>query len=187
MSDIITIPNTFQTATSNIPLANLDQNFTTVSTTINGINDGTVTLQNPTLGTVGASTLNVTNSVTAGGSIVANGSGKIGYTTGAGGAVTQLTSKTTGVTLNEATGKITMFSSTSIGANSSVTFTLTNSVIEANDLMVLNHTSGGTSGAYTLNAQCAAGSANITVRNVTAGALAQAVVIGFAVIKSVVA
>ena len=45
--------------------------------------------------------------------------------------------------------------------------------------------SGGTAGAYALNAQCAAGSAAINVRNVTAGNLAEAIVIRFAVIKAV--
>jgi hypothetical protein len=38
-----------------------------------------------------------------------------------------------------------------------------------------------------LNAQAAAGSASINVRNVTASALDQAIVIGFAVIKAVTA
>ena len=49
----------------------------------------------------------------------------------------------------------------------------------------MNHISAGTAGAYTLNAQCAAGSASINVRNVTAGNLAEAIVIRFAVVKAV--
>jgi hypothetical protein len=75
----------------------------------------------------------------------------------------------------------------SLAAATTVTFTLTNSTIAATDLLVLNHTSGGTAGSYLLNAQAAAGSASINVRNVTAGALAEAIVIGFAVIKAVTA
>jgi len=47
--------------------------------------------------------------------------------------------------------------------------------------------SGGTAGSYLLNAQCAAGSANINVRNITTGSLSEAIVIAFAVIKAVAA
>ena len=52
-------------------------------------------------------------------------------------------------------------------------------------ILILNHISGGTVGSYTLNAQAGAGAATINVRNNTAGALAEAVVIQFAVIKAV--
>ena len=68
-----------------------------------------------------------------------------------------------------------------------MTFVLTNSTIAATDLLVLNHVSGGTAGSYLLNAQAAAGSVSINVRNVTAGSLSEAIVIGFAVIKAVIA
>jgi hypothetical protein len=111
---------------------------------------------------------------------------KAGYITGEGGAVTQLTSKATAVTLDKKCGQITM-NAASLAANTTVTFTLTNSTIAATDLLVLNHDAGGTAGSYLLNAQAAAGSASINVRNVTAGALAEAIVIGFAVIKAVIA
>ena len=106
----------------------------------------------------------------------------VGYIVGAGGAVTQLTSKATGVTLNTPTGQITM-NNAALAAATIVSFTLTNSAIEAADVLVLNHISGGTAGAYTLNAQCAAGSASGNVRNATAGALSESAVIAFALIK----
>ena len=106
----------------------------------------------------------------------------IGYVLGAGGTVTQATSKSTGVTLNRPTGQITM-NNAALAAATIVTFTFTNSAIEAADLLVLNHISGGTAGAYTLNAQCAAGSASINVRNASAGSLSEAVVIAFALLK----
>ena len=111
---------------------------------------------------------------------------KAGYITGEGGTVTQATSKTTAVTLSKKCGQITMHNA-SLAADTTVSFTLTNSTIAATDLLVLNHVSGGTAGAYLLNAQAAAGSASINVRNVTAGALGEAIVIGFAVIKAVTA
>lgn len=111
-----------------------------------------------------------------------NTAGTFGYGSG-GGTITQQTNKSTGVTLNKPTGRITM-NAAALAADTTVTFTLTNSSIGAEDLLVLNHVSGGTAGAYLLNSQCAAGSASINVRNVTAGSLSEAIVIGFAVIKS---
>ena len=111
---------------------------------------------------------------------------KAGYITGEGGTVTQATSKSTGVTLNKRCGQVTMHNAT-LNANTTVSFTLTNSTIAATDLLVLNHVSAGTAGSYVLNAQCAAGSASINVRNITAGNLSEAIVIGFAVVKAATA
>lgn len=105
-----------------------------------------------------------------------------GYTAGAGGTVTQLTSKSTGVTLSKVSGAITM-SGVALAAATIVSFTLTNTLIAVGDVLALNHVSGGTVGAYTLNAQCAAGSAQINVRNNTAGSLSDAIVIQFVLIK----
>lgn len=109
--------------------------------------------------------------------------GGIGYATGAGGVVTQLTSKSTGVTLNTATGEITMHNA-ALAASTAVSFTLTNTSIAATDMLTINHASGGTAGSYTLNAQCAAGSAVITVRNIDpVSSLGEAIVLRFAIIK----
>ena len=108
--------------------------------------------------------------------------GTFGYISGSD-AETQTTNKSTGVTLNAPCGRITM-NGAALSADTTVTFTLTNSSIGANDLLVLNHVSGGTAGSYLLNAQAAAGSASINVRNITAGSLSEAIVIGFAIIKS---
>jgi hypothetical protein len=111
---------------------------------------------------------------------------KAGYITGEGGTVTQSTSKATAVTLNKKCGQITMHNA-SLAADTTVSFTLTNTTIVATDLLVLNHVSGGTAGSYLLNAQAGAGSASINVRNITAGSLGEAIVISFAVIKAVTA
>jgi hypothetical protein len=108
----------------------------------------------------------------------------LGYGTGSGGSVTQATSKATGVTLNKSNGQITL-NAAALAGDTTVSFTLTNSVIAATDVLVLNHVSGGTAGSYLLNAQAAAGSATINVRNITTGSLSEAIVIGFAVIKAV--
>ena len=111
---------------------------------------------------------------------------KAGYITGDGGTVTQSTSKSTGVTLSKKCGQITLHNA-ALAADTTVSFTLTNTTIAATDLLVLNHVSGGTAGSYLLNAQCAAGSASINVRNITAGSLSEAIVIGFALVKAVTA
>jgi hypothetical protein len=115
-------------------------------------------------------------------------SGGIGYATGAGGAVTQLTSKATGVTLDKICGTITMHNAT-LAHQTPVAFTLTNSAIEATDVVAVCVKSGGTAGAYLVSAGAvAAGSCSITLFNCqTAGNLSEAVVLQFAVIKAVAA
>ena len=132
---------------------------------------------------IGAST---GTSLSTTGNQVISSLGKQGYTTGSGGTVTQLTSKSTGVTLNKPTGQITL-NTAALAGNTTVSFVLTNSVIETNDILIMNHISGGVAGSYLLNAQAAAGSATINVRNVTTGSLSDLIVIAFAVIKSVIA
>lgn len=113
---------------------------------------------------------------------LANYTNVFGYIAGAGGTVTQATSKSTGVTLNKPSGQITM-NNAALGAATIVSFTLTNSIISSTDLMVINHVSGGTIGAYTFNAVCGSGSATVYVRNATGGSLSEAVVLRYAVIK----
>ena len=113
-------------------------------------------------------------------------SDKAGYTTGDGGTVTQLTSKSTGVTLNKKCGVIIM-NNAALAANGLVTFTLTNSTIKATDLLVINHVATGVVGNYVFNARCGAGSADISVRNVSAASLSSAIQIAFAVIPAVTA
>jgi hypothetical protein len=119
----------------------------------------------------------------AGGNLGYNATtGVFGYLNGTG-AITQATNKATGVTLDSPSGQITL-NGAALAADTTVSFTLTNSSITANDVLILNHLSDGTAGSYLLNAQAAAGSASINVRNITAGSLSEAIVIGFAVIKT---
>jgi hypothetical protein len=108
-----------------------------------------------------------------------------GYRTGDGGTVTQATDKSTGVTLDKATGLITM-NAAALAAATIVSFTVTNSTVAATDLIASAHESGGTLGAYTVNCRAnGAGFITVTIRNNTAGSLSEAVAIRFAVIKSV--
>ena len=122
-------------------------------------------------------------SLTATGAIVSTGTAGVGYATGAGGAVTQLTSRTTGVTLNKRCGTVTMFSAA--GSATAATFTVTNSTVGANDLIILNQASG--TNLYVLAVTAvAAGSFNVTFLT-TGGVATDAPVINFAVIDGVVA
>ena len=107
---------------------------------------------------------------------------ELGYASGAQGAVTQGTSKSTGVTVNASMGQITMDSAT-LNTLTNVTFTLTNSLISVKDVIILNVGSGATSGAYNCwISSMSAGTCTITVRNISGGNLSEAVVINFAVI-----
>jgi hypothetical protein len=107
---------------------------------------------------------------------------EIGYAADAQGAVTQATSKSTGVTLNKSAGKITM-NGAALGAGATALFTLTNSMISAKDVLIVNVGSGGTSGAYwPYVANLSAGTAVIGLYNNTAGSLSETPVINFAII-----
>lgn len=110
----------------------------------------------------------------------------IGYATGAGGTVTQATSKTTGVTLNTSTGQITM-NAAALAAGAVVSFNAANSSVAANDIIVVNHISGGSLGSYTINARTSAGQITFDVKNTFTGSLSEAIVIAYAVIKAVIA
>jgi hypothetical protein len=107
---------------------------------------------------------------------------QLGYTTAAQGTVTQATSKSTAVTLNKSAGRITM-NAAELAANTAVSFTLNNSFISANDIVITNISAGGTAAAYTTYvSSMTTGSAVITLRNMTGGALSEAVVVNFALI-----
>jgi hypothetical protein len=108
-----------------------------------------------------------------------------GYGTGAGGAVTQATNKSTAVTLNANCGQITMHNAT-LSGDTTVSFGLSNSTVASGDVLVLNHVAGGTFGSYLLNARTVASSGTIDVRNITGSGLGEAIVIGFAVIKATI-
>jgi hypothetical protein len=134
----------------------------------------------------------VTGAITAAtvattGSILSSGSTGIGYSTGAGGAVIQATSKVTAFTLSKVCGTI-EFAADALGADTTTAgATWTNTTIAATDLVVFTHRSGGTLGAYNIACTPAAGSATIYIRNLSPGSLSEAPIFRFAVIKGVVA
>lgn len=119
------------------------------------------------------------------GNVLVTSSGGLGYGTGSGGTVTQLTSKNTPVTLNKTTGQITM-AGTNLAANATAVFNVFSDKVTSKDVVVVTHSAdGGTAGAYTVTANTTgAGFFNVRVTNVSGGALAEAVTINFAVIKA---
>ena len=110
---------------------------------------------------------------------------EIGYAAGAQGTVTQLTDKSTGVTLNKSAGRITM-NNAALAGGAVATFTLTNSLISTNDTIIVcvsSVTTGSTAGAYTTYvSNMTAGSAAITLRNLSATSYSEAVIINYAII-----
>jgi len=57
----VSVPYTFGTANGTVSLSWLDSDFSTITNTINGIGNGTVTLTNPTITTLSTSNISVTN------------------------------------------------------------------------------------------------------------------------------
>lgn len=114
--------------------------------------------------------------------IVSTGGG-VGYATGAGGAITQATSRTTAVTLNKASGAVTLVSAA--GSATFASFTVNNSVVEATDTIIVSQKSGAD--LYEIHVTAvAAGSFRISFRT-TGGTTTEQPVFNFAVIKAVAA
>jgi len=112
----------------------------------------------------------------------------LGYGTGAGSTVTQTTNRATGVTINALCGAITT-DNTSLAAEASAVFTVTNNKVAIGDVVVACIRSGSVAlNTDVIVSAVANGSFNITVvnGNVAAGtAETGAIVINFAVIKAV--
>jgi len=178
MADLVAIWNNVATTFSGIKLDVTDTASAAGSMLINLLVGGAARFQVTKAGAVTAASSICSTSSSAG----------VGYATGAGGAVTQLTSKATAVTLDKICGQITMHNALLTHLNP-VSFTLTNSAIAADDVVVVSVKSGGTAGAYLVSVGAvAAGSCSITLFNCqTSGNLSEAVVLSFAVIKAVAA
>lgn len=109
-----------------------------------------------------------------------------GFATGAGGAVTQATNRSTGVTLNTICGAITT-DATSLAAGAEATFTVTNSQCAVGDVPVIAARSGQTAATSVPTVSAvAAGSFDITLSNLN-GSTADtgAMIINFLIMKAV--
>ena len=144
------------------------------------IDIGTDPNQVPINGYLGTLAFQDSVSVSVGG-ILANGLSGIGYALGAGLAVTQITSRTTGVTINSPTGAITLVSAA--GSVTYQTFTVTNSTVAATDVIKVSQKSGTDKYAIWVTA-VAAGSFALTFATL-AGTTTEQPVFNFAVIKAV--
>jgi hypothetical protein len=114
-----------------------------------------------------------------GGVFVGSGIAGLGYQpgNGVGGAVAQLTSRTTGVTLNTLSGGITLFSTA--GSTAASTFTVSCSAVSVVDSITLSQ-QGGTN-LYFLASRAAAGSFNVSL--FTQGTATDSPVINYSIIK----
>lgn len=157
--------------------ATVDANETCLAVT-DPTADRTITLPDET-GTLMTNTGAITSSSATAG---------IGYATGAGCAVTQITSRTTGVTCAGTSGAITT-DTTSLAAEATAKFTVTNTSVAVGDVIVVSQRSGSNGGGTIVHVTTvAAGSFQIAVYNgnVAAGtAETGAIIINFAVIKAV--
>jgi len=138
-----------------------------------------------TLGVAGASTL--TGAVSAANAVLSShATAGIGYGTGAGGAVTQETNRTTGVTLNKICGTITTHNA-SLAAGAEATFTVTNSAVAATDVVVVSlQDKSATALSIPFVTDVTTGAFDITLTNLDAStADTSASKINFVVIKGV--
>jgi hypothetical protein len=110
---------------------------------------------------------------------------EIGYSKNAQGAVTQATSKSTAVTSNFSNVQVTM-NNAALAAGAIASFTLNNSVILARDTLMVNVAGGNASaGTYTaFVSTIAAGSAVISLYNISGGSLSEAIKLNIAVIHA---
>jgi hypothetical protein len=103
------------------------------------------------------------------------------------GTVTQATSKTTPVTINTMSGRITT-ASNELGAgvgNNNVVFVVNNTNVKNTDVIVVNGSGNGfTSGAYKISVCCTGnGAFTISIQNISGVAKSEAIGIAFAILK----
>ena len=100
------------------------------------------------------------------------------------GTVTQATSKSTAVTIDTMAGVITM-NNASLASATSVGFTVNCASVDADDTVNISLSSGATANSYLYSVDAvAAGSFKIHVRNMSGGALGEALVFNYSIIKN---
>ena len=116
----------------------------------------------------------------AGNLLLTSGTGGLGYGTGSGGVVTQLTSKTTAVTLNKPSGNITLHNS-ALASGATATFILKNSLITTlHRLKILGLGGIATHSAYNVwNTFGSNGTCAIYLKNISESTLTESLSIAF--------
>ena len=119
------------------------------------------------------------------GNVLVTGSGGLGYGTGSGGTVTQLTSKSTAVTLNKPTGRIIM-NNQALAPNGIVSFSVYNTTINYADTICYSIIGGITSiNNYSINIYTREDSMDISITNKSSTSLSEPVEIMYSIIRGV--
>ena len=131
-----------------------------------------------------AETIDAIGNIAATGSVLSSGKANgVGYKTGAGGTVTQATSRTTGVTLNAVCGSIVL--APAAGLATYQTFTVTNPSVHATDVVHISQKSG--TDKYIISVtRVAAGAFDVTFAT-TGGTTTEQPVFNFAIMRAVAA
>lgn len=121
------------------------------------------------------------------GNVLVTNTNGLGYGTGAGGTVTQSTSKNTTVTLNRPTGRITM-NNAPLASGAVAGFNVNNSLVTTSDTVIVSIGGASVSNVadYNIWVGIYSGLFSIMVKNISAGSLSEALVINFAVIKGAI-
>ena len=112
--------------------------------------------------------------------LLTSATGRLGYGTGSGGVVTQLTSKSTAVTLNKPTGVI-MTNNSALAVGQEVTFTVYNNLIGDDDNIVISPSHF--SEPYNIRVKQQMGSFNIIIKNISDITKSDNILLKFAIIK----
>ncbi len=146
-------------------------------TITNGVYSGTVGASSPSTGAF--------TTVTASTSVLSTGAGGIGYATGAGVAVTQLTSRTTTTPTTGAktTGAVTLFTTTAV-VGTYFSFTVPNTGIAVTDTVVLSVRGATNTYVAFVTAITAATSFQVTMASVV-GTASDTPIVNFTIIKGV--
>jgi hypothetical protein len=149
---------------------------------------GVATLTSPVLVTPALGAATATSLAATGAIRSSSATAGVGYATGAGCAVTQITNRATGVTCTGLSGAITT-DNTSLAAEASAVFVVTDTSVAIGDVVVASIRSGSIAlNTDVIVSAVAAGSFSLTVVNGNAaGGTAEtgAIIINFAVLKAV--
>lgn len=127
------------------------------------------------------------NQVISMGNIIEKTGAGLGYGTGSGGTVTQLTNKSTAVTLNKPSGRI-VTSNASMLNNAIIYFTVNNIFMNESDEVVIGTTyTSGLGTRYQVEAIKATGSFVVRLTNISGSTQAENVYLDFAIIKGAIA
>jgi hypothetical protein len=137
----------------------------------------TIETVNGNIETTGSGNIETTGS----GSILVSGTGGLGYGSGSGGGVEQLTDRTTTVELNETSGAIKLVSD--LGVATWTTFTVENDLVEDTDVVIVNQQSG--TDPYAIHVtRVVSQEFDITFSNLSGSPTTEQPVFNFAVIKA---